>query len=418
MGPVNFSLSLCATGAPSCSGAANNGSAYGFLDGSDSDMEVAVQVLVAIRLPAGSTPAEQFNGTLAGGTAVAFARSASFEAELQTLEPAPSGERWWGWLSASFQYSRNSPQSMSVGFSASVPQPAGDGPLPSPMHWRPTVGARFTQGSGGDGGRTVDCGETNDQLYGGFNEGGGGQPSVVCVDSPSPDATRGYLEAPITDWGLEGSPAQAPPGSTVTMTFLAKRSGAADAKTTFSLAPSGGAPGGAVTLDRTTVGLGGDSTVPVLATVAIPPGTAPGTYFVTVTGTASGKPARAGTAILTVTAPAPVVTATPTPVVDRRAPVLKLTALRPTLTDARKRGVKATITTDEACAGTLTLKRKSKRVGRVAVTLAKPGKTSLRVKLTKAARKALRRKTTLAFSLTCADAAKNAGSVSRTVRVR
>ena len=151
----------------------------------------------------------------------------------------------------------------------------------------------------------------------------GSSESVVCIDSPTPDAARGFLVAPIVDFGLVGTDLSAPAGSSVTATFLAKRSGVPDFGTTFDLAASGGPPGSTLTLDRSTVPLGGDPTTVVLATVVIPPGTTPGTYPITVTGTAAGKPTRSGTAVLTVPAPA----APPPAAADTVAPVLRSASL-------------------------------------------------------------------------------------------
>jgi hypothetical protein len=81
-----------------------------------------------------------------------------------------------------------------------------------------------------------------------------------------------------------------------------------------------------VTLDRTSVSLGGDSTTAVLATIAIPPGTPPGDYPITVTGTAAGKPTRQGVAVLTVPAP-PTPPAPPPAAADTTRPVISSASL-------------------------------------------------------------------------------------------
>jgi hypothetical protein len=171
----------------------------------------------------------------------------------------------------------------------------------------------------------VECGITNQDLYDGFDERDpvSSDESVVCIDSPSPDAARGFLDAPIVDFGLVATDLSAPAGSTVTATFLAKRSGVPDAGTTFDLALSGGPPGGTLTLDRSTVPLDADPTTVVLATVGIPPGTPPGSYPITLTGTAAGKPERSATAELTVPAPP----APPPAAADTVAPVLRSASL-------------------------------------------------------------------------------------------
>jgi hypothetical protein len=203
-------------------------------------------------------------------------------------------------MSAKFQYGKTRPQSISVSVTTTLPPAADGGPSPSPMPWRPTFGARISE-TDAAAARPVDCGSTNEDLYDGINESGGAGKSIVCVDSPTPDATRGYVTAPIVDFGITGPTIQVPPGGTTSGTFLAKRSGAADPGTTYSLAASGGVPGGSVMIDRSTAPLGGDSTIPVTATVMVPPGAAPGTYPVTLTGTAPGKPDRTATGNVVVT---------------------------------------------------------------------------------------------------------------------
>ena len=306
MGPLQLGVSACASGSPGCSGSSNTGSMYGFLQAADADDTFQVQVLVALRLPDGAVPPDNLLAVIGGGGFFGLARSSSYEAELQALEPAPAGERWWGWISGQLTYGRNTKQSFSVSIQTTLPRPADGGPLPTPMRWRPVVGGRFVDANTPAlvVGRPVQCGNTNDHLYNGYTESGSGTPTVVCIDSPTPDAARGFLGAPLIDFGLLGTDLEAPAGSTVTATFLAKRSGEPDFGTTFDLAATGGPPGGTITLDRTTVSLGGDSTTPVLAELKIPAGTPPGAYPITLTATASGKPTRTATATLTVPDPA------------------------------------------------------------------------------------------------------------------
>lgn len=300
MGPVTLSVSGCSSGSPGCTGQANTGSIYGFLEGSPGQ-EVKIQMLLAVRLPEGSTPPANLLANLPGGGLLAFAASPSYVAELQTLEPAPAGERWWGWVSGVFAYSFTSKQSFDVQLTATLPRPADGGPYESPMHWRPVLGARVAEKTLPPT-RPVKCGTTNLELYEGFAEEGSGD-TVVCADSPSPAATRGFIVAGLADFGILGTAVQAPTGSTVTAPFIAKRSGPADPGTTLSLAAQGGVPGGTLSIDRTAVSLGGDSAQPVLATIGVPANAPPGNYPVTLTATASGKPTRTGTAVVTVTAP-------------------------------------------------------------------------------------------------------------------
>ena len=204
-------------------------------------------------------------------------------------------------VSGVYSYSFTSKQSFDVQLTATLPRPADGGPYESPMHWRPVLGARVAEKTLPPS-RPVKCGTTNLELYEGFAEEGSGD-TVVCADSPSPAATRGFIVAGLTDFGILGTAVQAPTGSTVTAPFIAKRSGPADPGTTLSLSAQGGVPGGTLSIDRTAVSLGGDSAQPVLATIGVPADTPPGNYPVTLTATAPGKPTRTGTATVTVTAP-------------------------------------------------------------------------------------------------------------------
>jgi hypothetical protein len=304
MGPLKLTVNACASGAPGCNGPSNSGSVYNFLAGPPPEDDVfGAQHLVAIRLPVGSELSQSFQASYGGGT-LAFTRSPSYEAELQALEPAAAGERWWGWISAQTTYSLSTPQSFSATVDATLPPPPGDGPLTSPLRWRPVVGTRWVDGPALlPANRAVNCGNTNEELYEGFDENGGSSTSVHCIDSPTPDAARGFLGAPFTDFGVTGTSAEATADSTLSVPFFAVRSGSADPATTFALAAASGIPGGTVSLDRATASLGGDSSQPVLARVTIPAGTAVGVYPITVTATAPGKPTRTGTSYVTVRGP-------------------------------------------------------------------------------------------------------------------
>lgn len=298
LGPVQLSVSACASGSPGCGTSSNTGAIYELIEGES----LEAQALLAIRLPVGSTPPDSLTANLGGGGQLAFSRSTSYEEQLEALEPAPSGERWWGWISAKFTYSQKSKQSFSVSLTTSLPHPSDDSPLESPMHWRPVVGARAIS-PGLAATRSVKCGTETEDLYAGYNEIGGSGSTVVCVDSPSESATRGFLGAPIVDFGILGTSVEASPGGTVTAAFVARRTGAPDPSTTFALNAQSAIPDGSLSIDRTSVSLGGDSSQPVLATIGVPGGTPPGDYAVTLTATAAGKPARAGTVTVKVIRP-------------------------------------------------------------------------------------------------------------------
>lgn len=315
MGPLRLTVNMCANGSPGCTSLSSNGwSAYGFLNEANSNQTVPAQLLFAVRLPVGATPPETLQTTY-DGSPLTYTRSASYETELEVLEPAPAGERWWGWLSGTVSYGRLEPQALGITLEVALPRGVDGAPLPSPLRWRPVVGVRQVDDTLPST-RPVKCGNSTAELYSGYADSPG-QPTIYCIDFPSQETARGYLDAPLTDFGVTGSEVQAPSGSTVTATFLARRSGAPDAGTTFSLSATSGVPGGSVSLDRETVSLGGDSTQPVLATVRIPAATPAGRYPVTITATAPGKPTRTGTSTVTVDGP------------PSASPVLSSASLRP-----------------------------------------------------------------------------------------
>lgn len=275
-------------------------SAYGLLTGANDHRTLLTQFLVAVRLPEGAAPPDTLAAKV-GPISVAFLRSATFEAELQLFEPAPAGERWWGWLSSVFPYSIDVGQSTTVTMDVSLPPGPDGGPYPSPVRRRPTWGLRAVDASTDHlETRPVDCGTLPAHLYRKIDS-----DNNICIDSPNQASTRGFLDAALIDFGIVGGTVQATAGSAATATFSAKRSGAADPSTSLALTASGGPPGGTVTLDRSAVSLGGDPGTPVVATVVVPAGTPGGSYQVTLTATAPGKPTRTGTVTVVVPASPP-----------------------------------------------------------------------------------------------------------------
>ncbi|HZB74773.1 MAG TPA: hypothetical protein VE526_01020 [Solirubrobacteraceae bacterium] len=300
MGLVNLKIVACPDGAPGCSATSNRGSAYVHMDDTTT---LPQQILLGVRLPDGTAPAASLVATVAGGGTLTFTRSTSYEAQLQAFAPAPAGERWWGWLSDGGAYTKASPQFLAVNIGVPLPRPSDGGPFPGQLPWRPVIGTRSFDADL-PASRPVTCGDDPDDFFSGFSEDMG-LPDTVCADAPTPEAIDGHLNVPVIDFGVTATPVQAPAGGTVTTTFLARRTGAVDPLTSFALSVAGGPPGATVTIDRTTTSLGGDAITPVQATIAVPAGTAPGDYPVTLTATAPGKAVRAATSVLTV--PAPVV---------------------------------------------------------------------------------------------------------------
>jgi hypothetical protein len=308
MGPLTLTVDACASDSPpDCPPAANGVKLYAPLSTIPGDPSVSVQMLLGVRLPQGIVPPDDIVATApgAGGGNITYRRSTSYEGQLQAFEPAPAGERWWGWISDAFSYKASGPQTVAISFQITLPRPADGGPYPSPLPWRPVVGGRGVDPVNSlPATRPVNCGATPSDFYGGFNEQGQSGTTISCVSSSDQATTRTDLGAPLTDFGMTGTSVRAPAGFSATATFLAKRSGDPDPATTFSLAVAGGPPGASVQLDRSSVSLGGDAITPVLATVSVPAAAPNGSYPLTLTATAPGKPTRTATSTVTV-APLP-----------------------------------------------------------------------------------------------------------------
>ncbi len=192
------------------------------------------------------------------------------------------------------------------------------------------------------------------------------------------------------------------------LTFGATVSGA---PVGVELSASTTAPGASATPAVASLVASGD--VPV--SVVVPVAAAPGDYPVTLSATA-GEETRTATGTLRVVAPATTPPPPPPPPADVTAPVLTIKAAKgQTPRSVARKGLKLRATLSEAAtvAGGLA---KGKPVTR---TLPE-GASTLRLKLKKAARAALKgkRKAKLALSLTATDAAGNAGALDRKVKVK
>ena len=399
MGPVTLAVNFCANGSPGCDGVTNAISAYDFLDSANSDEVLNTQVLFAVRLPDGVIP-----GDPPAAAGLAWSRSTSYEAELQTLEPAPQGQRWWGWISNAISYSRNSTQASSVSVTVALPRPASGGAYPTPLIWRPVIGSRYGQHPSLNATRPVDCGNSNEELYDGFNEPpvspGVASETTVCIDSPSPDAARGFLQATITDFGITGVTTEiGPAGGRIGVPFVVERSGPAnpaDNFANFTLSVGGGPPGSSVSLNTTTAPLISPATS-VIATLDVPPNTAPGDYPITLQANAPGKPARSTAAILRVTAPPPVTppttpgSTTPPPAADTTAPMIS--SLRISKNPFRRTTLRpVNLTTRSTEGGTLVVLVQrllpGRRVGSACRTTARTGRACQVIKRIRTVRRA------------------------------
>lgn len=311
------------------------------------------QLMVGYRVPLTVTPPATITGD---APAVTFAASPTYAAELERLRPAGPGRRWAGYLSTTIDVGA-ADKNIALQARFALQQGADGGPFVGPLPYRAVIGSRAVDDAN-PADRPVQCGADLD---------GAGPGFTVCVDSPllatidGPDQTEGTRDLGI----LTGATGSGPAGTTVTVPFTARFAGTSNAGVNFALSAATTVPGGTVVVTPGSLLPATDSTNPVSVAVAVPAGTAPGNYDVTLTATL-GTQTRVRTGTLTVVAPP----ATPTgPTTGggltpgTAAPALRLTGTLPArlaFLAARNRGVRVVV--------------RSNRSGRAVVRLVQGGK--------------------------------------------
>lgn len=316
------------------------------------------QLMVAYRIPTAVTAPATITGD---APAVTFSASASYAAELERLLPAGAGRKWAGYISSTIDTGA-ADKNINVEASFALGQAADGGPFAGPLAYRAVVGERAIDGSN-PADRPVICGDN-------LNSAGPG--ATICLDSPLLATVQGAdLTENTRDLGiLTGATATGQSGTTVTVPFTAKYAGTATGAANFALSAATTVPGGTVVVTPGSLLPAADSTNPVAVAVAVPAGTAPGNYDVTLTATL-GTQTRVRTGTLTVVAP-PVVTppvVTP-PVVTPAA--LRLTGTLPSrlaFLTARTRGVKVVVRSNRSGRAVIRLQQGGKIVVAKTVTL-------------------------------------------------
>jgi len=336
IGDVVVSEPVCISGSPGC-GNADNYDVPGVGPTGTAQMLLGYRVPAAIVAPATLT---------ADDPLVAFAPSPGYAAELERLSPAGPGRKWVGFISSALSFSPVSDLNVVVSAAWALPRSDDGSPFTGPVAYRPVVGFRAV-GDTHPATEPVVCDVTSL-----------GKPTAntICVDSPllatiaGPDLTR-----PTRDLGiLVGATATGAAGTSVTVPFTMRYAGTVSASAEVALSAATTVPGGAVTVVPGSIVPAADSTNPVSIAVAVPAGTAPGTYDVTLTARV-GTQTRVRVGKLTVTPGA----VTPPPVTT-----LRLGGTLPgrlTLLAARTGGVRVSV--------------RSNRSGRAVVRLVQRGKT-------------------------------------------
>lgn len=240
--------------ADSHDGCPDNGNA-GSGPGGDSTFDGDYQVLIAFRVPVGtSTPA-----TFAAGPGsdlsdpLSFTRSPTYTRSLAESVPPPAGFEWAGYISGTYTHNDgpdNTPaQRAEFSVEFGLPPAVGGTPFAGPFRIRPVVGGRDDQGTPS---RAVSCGDDPFDLSGGSTGG-----SSICIDSPSEATTATSISIPSQDLAIAAGNATASPGQTAAMPFDARLNGTLPAGTTFTL--------------TTTTGLAGVAAKPSQASITRPP---------------------------------------------------------------------------------------------------------------------------------------------------
>jgi hypothetical protein len=356
------------------------------------------QVLVGYRVPSGTVTPDSFDST--AGSDMTFQKSSSLASELQRLVPAASGEEWVGYISGVLDLpaTTNAPQTTTLDPSFGLPP----GFSASSFTYNTVVGYR------GIGTITstdpVTCGTSS--LFSFSTDG-----STNCGYFPTTiDDVNADHPVGLNDLSLSaGAPPSVHPGDTATVPFVAKLTGPALSGGSFDMSASSPLSGATAAPGSPTLSPSpGDNAI--AATLKVPANAAPGDYPVTLTAAKGAQSRQATSSVHVVALP-------PLSIVLGKGKFSKSGVLSLPLS--------CPATSVDPCVGTVTLttagkvlvakKHKArKRVLKLAsgkFNIA-PGKSStVKLKLSKAGRKALaktgRLSTKLTFVLTNRAGAKN-----------
>jgi hypothetical protein len=126
----------------------------------------------------------------------------------------------------------------------------------------------------------------------------GSDGQTICIDSPTPavfatsstQSTRDLVVRP-------GGAVAAAPGAIAAVPFSLQFAGSQSSSVIFGLSATTTIPGATPVVSPATLTPTANSTTPVLASVPVPAGTAPGTYPVTLTATIAGQTRAAASSI-------------------------------------------------------------------------------------------------------------------------
>lgn len=385
IGDVTVHLDVCASNIASCP-------ATGDAEADTSAVNTYdLQMLLGFLVPDGADAPAAFDTS--SGPAGTFARNDSYSAGLEQLSAAPAGYHWVGY-SATSTYHWHYPAGPATGFTADPAfhlRPGADGsPFRGPFTYRAVVGVRAIDGAVPLG-SAVNC------------TGSHASTQTICSDAAAgttPLATD--LSLPTRDLGVltATAPASTTPGGTVSVPFTLRYAGAATPAATFALSAVSSVPGAAApSLSAQSVAPATDSDSTVLATVAVPAGTAPGHYTVTLTAALPNGQSRTRSGTLAVLPAGGTDDPPGSPDADTRAPVATV-AIRAErlgrLIKTRKLRVRVAI--DEPGSLALSTKVAGRRV-RSKAGFTHAGARTVVLRIGKASSRALRRRSRLKLTV-------------------
>jgi hypothetical protein len=241
------------------------------------------QLLVGFRVPDGTAAPSSFPSS--DGRMI-FSSSPGYTSAL-TAEYLPiAGFHWVGYLSTQFSFdvSKDSNRFTTVAPEFVLPPGSDGGPFASPFRWRAVVGSRQISASF-PGTSPIDC----------------PVGTAGCFDSPRLSTTSGrasipgHLSLTVSDFAVIAPAAvTAGQGSTATITFPLKDSDAAiKGAPTLSITAGTNIPGSQPQVGVGTIAIPANGSTSATVSVPVPPGTALGTYDVTLTATGNSNPAGA-----------------------------------------------------------------------------------------------------------------------------
>jgi hypothetical protein len=296
-------------------GCPNNGNAGPPFMSPDPTNDNDYQVLVAFRVPVGTTAPAAFAagpGSTGLSDTLSFTRSPSYARSLTDGVPPPAGFEWVGYISNSYTHNDgadNTPaQRAQFSVEFGLPPAVAGTPFAGPFRIRPVVGGRIENG---EPTRTVSCGDDPFDLSGGSVGG-----SSICIDSPGqPITTNTNIQVATRDLAIAPSTVTASPGQTPAVPFDANLNGTLPAGTTFSVSATTNLPGVTVAPSPASFAPAANATTRITVPVPIPKAAGPGTYDVALTARLPNGQTRAGVSKLTVR--------------DRQKPVASRLSIRP-----------------------------------------------------------------------------------------